>query len=134
MEEDEVAALQAMPATTRFQLTESLAEARNSFGNLGNAPWKESPYSLDTNKSFYTRETLYERLLKLGLTEIESYKVATFVRKGKAASKFSRQEWNQMVNAYSFPEEFADYCQKYQYLYRRGDVLDRLRLLVICTR
>lgn len=134
LEEDEVVALQAMPATTRFQLTESLAEARNSFGNLGNAPWKESPYSLDTNKSFYTRETLYERLLKLGLTETESYKVATFIRKGKAASKFSRQEWNQMVNTYSFPEEFADYCQKYQYLCRRGDVLDRLRLLAICIR
>jgi hypothetical protein len=134
LEEDEVAALQAMPVTTRFQLTESLAVARNSFGNLGNAPWKERPYSLDTNNSFYTRETLYERLLKLGLTEIESYKVATFVRKGKAASKFGRQKWEQMVNAYSFPKEFVDCCQKFKYLYRRGDVLDRLRILAICVR
>ncbi len=63
--------------------------------------------------------------------------VPDFARKRyeqETASKFSIKEWNQMVNEYSFPEEFVDCCQKYQYLYRRGDVLVRLRLLAMCIR
>ena len=128
---EEVAALKAMPTASRFQLTEALAVARNSFGKLESAPWKETPYRLDAEKRFYTRETLYERLLELGLSETDVFKVTSFVRKGKAFSKFGRAKWSQMVKEFSLPEDLVDFCQRYKYLCNRGYVLDRLWLLTV---
>lgn len=133
LNEEEVAALKAMPVASRFQLTEALAVAINSFGELGNAPWKETPFSLDTEKSFYTRETLYERLLELGLPETDAFKVTSFVRKGKAYTKFGREKWLQMVKEFSLPEDVVDFCQGYKYLCNRGQVLERLWLLTVYT-
>ncbi len=133
LDEEEVAALKAMPVASRFQLTEALAVAINSFGELGNAPWKETPYSLDTEKSFYTRETLYERLLELGLPETDAFKVTSFVRKGKAYTKFGREQWLQIVKDFSLPEDVVDFCQRYKYLCNRGHVLERLWLLTVYT-
>ena len=130
---EEVAALQAMPTSSRFQLTEALAVARNSFGKLESAPCKETPYSLDEEKSFYTRETLYERLMKLGLSETDAFNVTSFVRKGKAFSKFGREKWTQMVKAFSLPEDLVDFCQNYKYLCCRGYVLEQLWLLTVYT-
>ena len=124
LDEEEVAALKAMPVASRFQLT---------FGKLGSAPWKETPYSLDTEKSFYTRETLYERLLELGLPETDAFKVTSFVRKGKAHTKFGREKWLQMVKEFSLPEDVVDLCQRYKYLCNRGHVLERLWLLTVYT-
>ena len=128
---EEVAALQAMPTASRFQLTEALAVARNVFGKLENAPWKETPYSLDTEKSFYTRETLYERLLKFGLSETDAFNVTSFVRKGKAYTKFGKQKWLQTVKEFSLPEDLVNFCQRYKYMCSRGYVLERLWLLTI---
>ena len=133
LKEEEVAALKAMPVASRFQLTEALAVAINSFGELENAPWKETPYSLDTEKSFYTRETLYERLLELGLPETDAFKVTSFVRKGKAYTKFGREQWLQIVKDFSLPEDVVDFCQRYKYLCNRGHVLERLWLLTVYT-
>ena len=133
LDEEEVAALKAMPVASRFQLTEALAVAINSFGELGNSPWKETPYSLDTEKSFYTRETLYERLLEIGLSEADAFKVTSFVRKGKAHTKFGRGKWLQMVKNFSLPEDVVDFCQRYRYLCNRGHVLERLWLLTVYT-
>lgn len=133
LDEEEVAALKAMPVASRFQLTEALAVAINSFGELGNAPWKETPYSLDTEKSFYTRETLYERLLEIGLSEADAFKVTSFVRKGKAYTKFGREKWSRMVKDFSLPEDIVDFCQRYKYLCNRGHVLERLWLLTVYT-
>ena len=133
LNEEEVAALRAMPVASRFQLTEALAVAINSFGELDSNPWKETPYSLNTEKSFYTRETLYERLLELGLSENEAFKVASFVRKGKAHTKFGREKWLQMVKEFSLPEDVVDFCQRYKYLSNRGQVLERLWLLTVYT-
>ena len=131
--EEEIAALKALPVASRFQLTEALAVAINSFGELDNSPWKETPYSLDTKKRFYTRETLYERLLELGLSETEAFKVTSFVRKGKAHTKFERGKWLQMVKKFSLPEDVVDFCQRYKYLCNRGQVLERLWLLTVYT-
>ena len=131
--EEEIAALKALPVASRFQLTEALAVAINSFGELDNSPWKETPYSLDTKKRFYTRETLYERLLELGLSETEAFKVTSFVRKGKAHTKFERGKWLQMVKKFSLPEDVVDFCQRYKYLSNRGHVLERLWLLTAYT-
>ena len=128
---EEVAALRAIPATSRFQLTEALAVGRNVFGKLESAPWKETPYSLDTEKSFYTRETMYERLLGLGLAEPDAFNVTTFVRKGKASSKFGREKWSQMVKQFPLPKDLVDFCQRYKYLCNRGYVLEQLWLLAI---
>ena len=128
---EEVAALRAIPATSRFQLTEALAVGRNVFGKLESAPWKETPYSLDTEKSFYTRETMYERLLGLGLAEPDAFNVTTFVRKGKASSKFGREKWSQMVKEFPLPKDLVDFCQRYKYLCNRGYVLEQLWLLAI---
>lgn len=130
---EEVAALQAMPTASRFQQTEALAVARNVFGKLENAPWKETPYSLDTEKSFYTRETLYERLLELELSETDAFNVTLFVRKGKAFSKFGREKWTQKVKEFPLPEDLVDFCQRYKYLCNRGYVLERLWLLTVYT-
>ena len=131
--EEEIAALKALPVASRFQLTEALAVAINSFGELDNSPWKETPYSLDTKKRFYTRETLYERLLELGLSETEAFKFTSFVRKGKAHTKFERGKWLQMVKKFSLPEDVVDFCQRYKYLCNRGQVLERLWLLMVYT-
>ena len=133
LDEEEVAALKAMPVASRFQLTETLAVAVNSFGKLDNSPWKETPYSLDTEKSFYTRETLYERVMELGLSETDAFKVTSFVRKGKARTKFGREKWLQMVKEFSLPEDVVDLCQRYKYLCNRGHVLERLWLLTVYT-
>jgi len=122
-----------MPVASRFQLTETLAVSINSFGELGNAPWKETPYSLDTEKSFYTRETLYERLLEIGLSEADAFKITSFVRKGKAYTKFGRGKWLQIVKDFSLPEDVVDFCQRYKYLCNRGHVLERLWLLTVYT-
>lgn len=128
---EEVAALQAMPTASRFQLTEALAVAKNVFGKLESAPWKETPYSLDTEKSLYTRETLYEKLLELGLSEPDAFNVTSFVRKGKASSKFGKEKWSQTVKKFSLPEDLMDFCQNYKCLCNRGYVLERLWLLAI---
>ena len=128
---EEVAALQAMPTSSRFQLTEALAVARNSFGKLESTPWKETSYSLDEEKSFYTRETLYERLMKLGLSETDAFNVTSFVRKGKASSKFGKEKWSQTVKKFSLPEDLVDFCQNYKYLCNRGYVLERLWLMTV---
>ena len=128
---EEVAALQAMPTASRFQLTEALAVTRNSFGKLECSPWKETPYSLDTEKSFYTREALYERLLGLGLSETDAFKATSFVRKGKAHTKFGRERWTQMVKEFSLPEDLKDFCQNYKYLCSRGHVLEQLWLFAV---
>jgi len=133
LNENEVASLKAMPIASRFQLTEALAVAINSFGESGSTPWKENPYSLNTEKSFYTRETLYERLLKLGLSETDAFNVTSFVRKGKASTKFGSGKWLQMVKEFSLPKELVDFCQRYKYLCNRGYVLERLWLLTIYT-
>ena len=133
LNEEEVAALRAMPVASRFQLTEALAVAINSFGELDNSPWKETPYSLNTEKSFYTRETLYERLLELGLSETDAFKVTSLVRKGKAHTKFGREKWLQMVKEFSLPEDVVDFCQGYKYLCNRGQVLERLWILTVYT-
>ena len=130
---EEVAALQAMPTASRFQLMEALAVARNSFGKLENAPWQETPYSMDTENSFYTRETMYERLLELGLSETDAFNVTSFVRKGKAHTKFGKERWTQMVKKFSLPEDLVDFCQRYKYLCNRGYVLERLWLLTVYT-
>ncbi len=133
LNEGEVASLKAMPITSLFQLTEALAVVINSFGELGNAPWKETPNSLDMEKSFYTRETLYERLLEFGLSEADAFNVTSFVRKGKAFSKYGREKWLQMVKEFSLPKDLVDFCQGYKYLCNRGYVLERLWLLTIYT-
>lgn len=133
LDEEELAALKAMPVVSRFQLTEALAVAVNSFGELGSTPWQETSYSLDPEKSFYTRETLYERLLELGLSETDAFKITSFVRKGKAYTKFWRGKWLQMVKDFSLPEDVVDFCQRYKYLCNRGHVLERLWLLTIYT-
>lgn len=131
--EEEAAALKAMPVVSRYQLTEALAVAINSFGELNSAPWKETLYSLDTEKSFYTRETLYERLLELGLSEIDAFRVTSFVRKGKAFSKYGREKWLQMIKDFALPKDLVDFCQGYKYLCSRGYVLERLWFLTIYT-
>jgi hypothetical protein len=133
LNEEEITALQNMPTTTRFQLTEALAVARNTFGELESTPWKETPYSLDTEKSFYTRETLYERLLKLGLSDIDAYNVTSCVRKGKAYSKAFREKWLQMVKRLALPEDLVCFCQNYKYMCSRGDVLEQLWLLSVLS-
>jgi hypothetical protein len=129
LNEEEIAALQAMPTITRFQLAEALAVAMNTFGELESAPWKETSYSLDTEKSFYTRETLYERLLKIGLSTTDAFNVTSFVRKGKANSNATREKWLKMVTEFSLPEDLAFFCQNYKYMCNRGYVLEKLWLL-----
>ena len=133
LNQEEIEALQAMPTATCFQLTECLAVAKDSFVIAETSLRKEDTDGQDTERGFYTRETMYERLLKLGYAEADAYKITSFVRKGKASTKSGRKKWLQMVKDFSLPEELVNYCQNCKYICNRGDVLQRLLLLAVCA-
>lgn len=132
-------AFRALPASSKFLLTEGIASAFNWFENNGcdcleKDPWSASAYKLNVQDRFFTRETLFEKLRSFGLTEEEAYKVTAFVRKGKANKAANCQkEWEEIIKKYSFTKDFADFCESYRYMFPRGNVVIDLWLLSLCV-
>lgn len=85
-----------------FALSESIAAGHDTFS-------REYDHILDDVQSFFTRETMYENLIAMGLPKKDAFEVVSFVRKGKASASapFMVEEWRAMIVKRSLPQDFV---------------------------
>lgn len=87
--------------------------------------------NLDMSQGFFTRETLFEKLLLQGLSEKEAYEFTMFVKRGRAHN--DKKTWREMISDYNLPQSIIDFCESYRYLWSRSATLDWLRIIVLCA-
>ena len=68
-----------------------------------------------------SREDIFDCLLALGITKEDSFKIAEFVRKGKARPESEKwQEYRKMITEAGAPDWFVFSCEKIRYMFPRA--------------
>lgn len=93
----------------------------------GTCVWENNGLDLlctdDTTKDsiIASREDIFDSLLALGFAKEDSFKIAEFVRKGKARHGSKKwQEYRKIILAAGAPEWFVDSCEKIRYMFPRA--------------
>lgn len=139
--DEEEIALSFKDKANVFQMAELFAIAHNTYSlfeedepdandQIYASVLREDMFELPADERFFTRETLYERLLSLGLNEHDAFVCTEFVRKGKVKDT---KRWRDMAEQYKVPNDICEFCEGYRYMWTRAYGLLNYFLLSICA-
>lgn len=143
LSEEEKSAMSLLNRASIFEITELFSIAHNTFAfsdeediedtcQINKDVLRNDSYELPVNRRFFTRETLYEELLIMGIDPNDAYSMTQLVRKGKARAR--TDQWKIICEKYNLPEDFTTFCEDYKYMCPRFLALERTYLLSICVR
>lgn len=97
-----------------YELTEAVCYSHST--------WR-LPYPADDGPVFSSREGLYHLLVRNGIPGPDAFRIAEFVRKGRAANPARREEWQKYLDAFPIPETVRADAENCRYLWSQAVVL-----------